>query len=89
VDLSGLKRGLRAAVSGEVRFDAGSRGMYANDFSIYRAVPLGVVIPRDAEDVIAAVEICREHRDPVLPRGCGTAPSGQTTNVAVVIDYST
>jgi FAD/FMN-containing dehydrogenase len=88
VDLSGLKRGLRAAVSGEVRFDAGSRGMYANDFSIYRAVPLGVVIPRDAEDVIAAVEICREHRAPVLPRGCGTAPSGQTTNVAVVIDYS-
>ncbi len=62
--------------------------MYANDFSIYRDVPLGVVIPRDADDVIAAVAICREFGAPVLPRGCGTGPSGQTTNVAVVIDYS-
>ena len=53
VDLSGLKRALRDAVAGEVRFDAGSRAMYANDFSVYRAVPIGVVIPRDAEDVIA------------------------------------
>ena len=88
VDLSGLKRRLRAAVSGEVRFDAGARGMYANDFSIYRSVPLGVVIPRDADDVITAVGICREFGAPVLPRGCGTGPSGQTTNVAVVIDYS-
>ena len=88
VDVSGLKRALSAAVSGEVRFDAGTRAMYANDFSIYRAVPIGVVIPRGPEDVVAAVAICREHQAPVLPRGCGTAPSGQTTNVAVVFDYS-
>src|SRR2546423_1309768 len=88
VDLSGLKRALRDTVSGEVRFDAGSRAMYANDFSIYRSVPIGVVIPRDAEDVIAGVAACREFGAPVLPRGCGTAPSGQTTNVAVVFDYS-
>jgi FAD/FMN-containing dehydrogenase/Fe-S oxidoreductase len=88
VDVSGLKRALAGAVSGEVRFDAGTRAMYANDFSIYRAVPIGVVIPRGPEDVIAAIEICRNHNAPVLPRGCGTAPSGQTTNVAVVFDYS-
>jgi FAD/FMN-containing dehydrogenase/Fe-S oxidoreductase len=88
VDVSGLKRALTQAVSGEVRFDAGTRAMYANDFSIYRAVPIGVVIPRGPDDVIAAIAICREHRAPVLPRGCGTAPSGQTTNVAVVFDYS-
>ena len=88
VDVSGLKRALREAVSGEVRFDAGSRAMYANDFSIYRAVPIGVVIPRGAEDVIAGVAVCRRFGAPVLPRGCGTAPSGQTTNVAVVFDYS-
>jgi FAD/FMN-containing dehydrogenase/Fe-S oxidoreductase len=88
IDVSGLKRALTQAVSGEVRFDAGTRAMYANDFSIYRAVPIGVVIPRNAEDVIAGVAICREHQAPVLPRGCGTAPSGQTTNVAVVFDYS-
>src|ERR1700749_1223339 len=88
VDVSGLKRALTQAVAGEVRFDAGTRAMYANDFSIYRAVPIGVVIPRGPEDVIAAVPICPEHRAPVLPRGTGTAPSGQTTNVAVVFDYS-
>ncbi len=88
VDVSSLKRALSAAVAGEVRFDAGTRAMYANDFSIYRAVPIGVVIPKGPDDVIAAVAICREHRAPVLPRGTGTAPSGQTTNVAVVFDYS-
>ena len=88
VDVSSLKRALARAVSGEVRFDAGTRAMYANDFSIYRAVPIGVVIPKGREDVTAAVAICREYQAPVLPRGCGTAPSGQTTNVAVVFDYS-
>jgi FAD/FMN-containing dehydrogenase/Fe-S oxidoreductase len=88
VDVSGLKRALAQAVAGEVRFDAGTRAMYANDFSIYRAVPIGVVIPRGPEDVIAGVAICREFQAPVLPRGTGTAPSGQTTNVAVVFDYS-
>ena len=62
--------------------------MYANDFSIYRAVPIGVVIPKGPEDVIAGIAICRQYGAPVLPRGCGTAPSGQTTNVAVVFDYS-
>jgi len=88
VDVSGLKRALERAVSGEVRFDAGTRAMYANDFSIYRAVPIGVVIPTGPDDVIAAIAVCREFQAPVLPRGCGTAPSGQTTNVAVVFDYS-
>ena len=88
VDVSGLKRALARAVYGEVRFDAGTRALYANDFSIYRAVPIGVVIPKGPEDVIEAVSICRQYGAPVLPRGCGTAPSGQTTNVAVVFDYS-
>src|SRR5918911_1320850 len=88
VNLSGLKRALASSVSGEVRFDAGSRAMYANDFSIYRAVPIGVVIPRGADDVVAGVAACRQFGAPVLPRGCGSAPSGQTTNVAVVFDYS-
>jgi FAD/FMN-containing dehydrogenase/Fe-S oxidoreductase len=88
VDVSSLKRALTQAVAGEVRFDAGTRAMYANDFSIYRAVPIGVVIPKGPEDVISGVAVCREHGAPVLPRGTGTAPSGQTTNVAVVFDYS-
>ena len=88
VDVVALRRALASSVRGEVRFDAGSRALYANDFSVYRHVPIGVVIPRDADDVQAALAACREHSAPVLPRGCGTGPSGQTTNVAVVFDYS-
>jgi len=79
---------LRARVAGEVRFDAGSRALYAADASNYRQVPIGVVIPRTVEDVIATVAVCREHGAPVLSRGGGTSLCGQTCNVAVVIDFS-
>jgi FAD/FMN-containing dehydrogenase/Fe-S oxidoreductase len=75
-------------VRGEVRFDPGSRALYATDLSAYRQVPIGVVLPRDADDVIAAVEACRAHGAPVLGRGGGTSLGGQTCNVAVVIDFS-
>jgi FAD/FMN-containing dehydrogenase/Fe-S oxidoreductase len=71
-----------------VRFDPGSRALYATDLSAYRQVPIGVVVPRDADDVVAAVEACRAHGAPVLGRGGGTSLGGQTCNVAVVIDFS-
>jgi FAD/FMN-containing dehydrogenase/Fe-S oxidoreductase len=83
-----LVRELRAAVRGEVRFTPGDRALYAYDASIFRQVPTGVVIPRDAEDVEAALEVCRRHRAPVLGRGCGTGLAGQTVNAAVVFDFS-
>ncbi len=83
-----LQAELRERVKGEVRFDAGARAIYAHDSSNYRQVPFGVVIPRDKDDVIAAIEVCRRHGAPVLPRGCGTSLSGETTNVAVIIDTS-
>jgi FAD/FMN-containing dehydrogenase/Fe-S oxidoreductase len=83
-----LQSNLRDAVRGEVRFDAGTRAVYAHDSSNYRQVPFGVVIPKDADDVMAAIEICHKHGAPVLPRGCGTSLSGETTNVAVIIDTS-
>ena len=73
---------------GEVHFDAGQRGAYSHDSSNYRQPPIGVILPRDADDIIAAVAVCREHNAPVLPRGCGTSLAGQTCNVAVVIDHS-
>ena len=66
-----LARDLRRAIEGEVRFDRGSQALYANDASIYRQVPLGVVIPRHAEDVLAALAVCRAHDAPVLGRGYG------------------
>jgi FAD/FMN-containing dehydrogenase/Fe-S oxidoreductase len=88
IDRRALKRALKEAVRGEVRFDLGTRAIYSHDSSNYRQPPLGVVLPRDAEDVVAAVAACREHGAPVLPRGCATSLAGQTANVAVVLDTS-
>ncbi|MFZ0875788.1 MAG: FAD-binding oxidoreductase, partial [Pseudonocardiaceae bacterium] len=88
VNVKGLERHLRRHVSGEVRFDAGSRAMYASDASNYRQVPIGVVVPRTLDDVVATVDACHRYRAPVLSRGGGTSLSGETVNVAVVIDFS-
>src|SRR5947199_6286929 len=83
-----LESDLGRHISGEVRFDNGSRALYATDASNYRQVPIGVVVPRDADDVIAAISICRENAAPVLCRGGGTSLAGQCCNVAVVFDFS-
>jgi FAD/FMN-containing dehydrogenase/Fe-S oxidoreductase len=87
-DLPALERELAARIAGEVRFDAGSRAVYASDASNYRQVPLGVVLPRHADDIINALEICRRHDVPLLMRGGGTSQNGQCVNVAVIIDTS-
>lgn len=79
---------LKKSVRGEVRFDLGSRALYASDSSNYRQLPVGVIFPRDAADVIAALAACRSLGAAVLPRGAGTSLAGQCTNVAVVFDYS-
>ena len=83
-----LEAALKARIKGEVRFDPASRALYATDASNYRQVPIGLVIPRDDEDVIATVEICRQFDAPILPRGAGTSLAGQGCNVAVVLDFS-
>ena len=88
VDASGLASALTRTVRGEVRFDNGSRALYATDGSNYRQVPIGVVIPRDANDVIAAVSLAREYGAPILCRGGGTSLAGQCCNVAVLLDFS-
>src|SRR5690348_11644297 len=88
VDAAALERELRAVVAGEVRFDAGSKAMYAVDASNYRQVPIGVVIPKSVEDVVRTTALCRQFGAPVLSRGAGTSLSGQCCNVAVVIDWS-
>ena len=75
-------------MSGEVRFDAGSRALYATDGSNYRQVPIGVVVPKSKEDVIATVAVCRRFGAPLLSRGGGTSLAGQCCNVAMVIDWS-
>ncbi|HEX4028852.1 MAG TPA: FAD-binding and (Fe-S)-binding domain-containing protein [Terracidiphilus sp.] len=83
-----LEQALRKGLRGEVRFDLGSRALYTADASNYRQLPIGVVYPRDAADVEAALAACRAVGAAVLPRGAGTSSAGQSINVAVVLDYS-
>ena len=79
---------LKSKLRGDVRFDMASRALYAADSSNYRQLPVGVILPRDAADVEAALAACRATGAAVLPRGAGTSLAGQCANVAVVFDYS-
>ncbi len=88
IDAQALASELGSKIRGEVRFDDGSRSLYATDGSNYRQVPIGVVIPMDIEDVIQTVTTCRHFGAPILMRGGGTSLAGQCCNVAVVIDMS-
>jgi FAD/FMN-containing dehydrogenase/Fe-S oxidoreductase len=83
-----LAAALRREIDGEVRFDKGARALYATDGSNYRQAPIGVVIPRHAQDVETTVRLARAHGAPVLSRGGGTSLAGQCCNVAVVMDFS-
>ncbi len=87
-DSQRLESLLKKTVRGEVRFDDGSRALYATDASNYRQVPIGLVIPRDADDVEATMAACRAVGAPILARGGGTSLSGQCCNVAVILDFS-
>jgi FAD/FMN-containing dehydrogenase/Fe-S oxidoreductase len=88
VESDRLHADLARVVAGEVRFDSGSRALYATDASNYRQPPIGVVVPRDATDVERAVEVCRRYKAPIFGRGGGTSLAGQCCNVAVVFDFS-
>jgi len=85
---SPLARRLREVMRGDVHFDAASRGRYATDASIYQIMPIGVAVPRDQDDLRAALEVARSERAPVLARGAGTSQCGQTVGEALVIDTS-
>jgi FAD/FMN-containing dehydrogenase/Fe-S oxidoreductase len=88
LDRRALTTDLRRGLEGEVRFDTATRALYATDASNYRQPPIGVVIPKTLDDVVATHRICHEHGAPILPRGCGTSLSGETVNHAVVIDFT-
>jgi FAD/FMN-containing dehydrogenase/Fe-S oxidoreductase len=79
---------LQQHIGGEVRFDDTTRHLYSTDASNYQIMPLGVVIPRDADDVIAAHQIAAQYAAPILPRGGGSSLAGQTVGAAVVLDFS-
>jgi FAD/FMN-containing dehydrogenase/Fe-S oxidoreductase len=83
-----LAQRLRSHTQGEVLFDDAARGRYATDASIYQIMPVGVLVPRNEHDIAAALDIARELKVPVLPRGGGTSQCGQTTGAALVIDHT-
>ena len=83
-----LATAIRKRIRGEVRFDFRSRALYAADAANYRQVPIGVVIPRNVNDVVETVAACRKHDAPITSRGGGTSLAGQCCNAAVIIDMS-
>src|SRR6185312_455519 len=88
VDVAGLEAELRAAIRGEIRFDVGSRALYATDASNYRQVPVGVVLPRDPQDVERTIAAARKFNAPIVSRGGGTGLAGAGCNAAVLMDFS-
>src|SRR5438034_11833591 len=88
VDVRALEHDLARSVEGEVRFRAGDRALYTTGGSNYRQLPIGIVIPKTIDDVVAAVAVCREHEAPIFSKGGGTSLAGQATNVAVCLDFS-
>ncbi|MGY3605938.1 MULTISPECIES: FAD-binding and (Fe-S)-binding domain-containing protein [unclassified Bradyrhizobium] len=87
-DSSALAKSLAREITGDVLFDAFSRGRYATDASFYQIVPEGVVVPRTMDEALRALTIARDAGRIVTPRGGGTSQCGQTVNHGVVIDFS-
>ncbi len=88
VDTVSLEEELMRTIAGEVRFDKGSRALYATDGSNYRQVPIGVILPKNENDILQTLALCRKYNAPVLSRGGGTSLAGQCCNVAVLMDMS-
>ncbi len=88
VDVQGLARELRAAIAGDVHFDGASRAMHATDASVYQIIPLGVVTPRNRDDVVQIVRICRQRGISITARGGGTSQAGQAIGAGLSLDFS-
>src|SRR5712664_434832 len=88
IDAAGLQAELKAAVTGEVRFDRLSRALYSTDASVYQIVPLGVVLPRTEADIVATVRTCARFGIPLTARGGGTSQAGQAIGPGVILDCS-
>ena len=72
----------------EILTDELSLGVYATDASLYQLKPIGVAIPKTEEALIQIVKLAYEYRVPILPRGSATSLAGQTTNEALIIDFT-
>ena len=83
-----MRRELESAIEGEVRFDLISRALYSTDASVYQIQPLGLVVPRNRQDILRTLEICRRFRCPLTMRGGGTSQAGQAIGDGIQIDTS-
>src|SRR6266849_994791 len=88
VDSGALRRELETSISGEVRFDKISRALYSTDASVYQIEPLGVVVAKNRQDIVRAIEICRRFRCPLTMRGGGTSQGGQAVGHGLQVDTS-
>ncbi len=79
---------ISSKVDGKTLFDEFSRGRYSTDASVYQIKPLGVVLPKDTNDVLSLMEYSQKNSVPLLARGGGSSQCGQTVGESVVIDYS-
>jgi len=79
---------LHKRFTGDIRLDLASRVLYSTDASIYQIEPLGVVFPKNQEDLHAAVELAAKYTIPILPRGAGTSLAGQAIGNALILDCS-
>ncbi len=86
--LSALEQKLRQTIKGDVLFDRASRGRYSTDASIYQIEPVGIVVPKDETDLALALDVARDAKAAILPRGAGTSQCGQTVGEALVVDFS-
>ena len=86
--VKGFVESCRPRIAGELRDDRYTRVLYSTDASLYQVMPHAVLIPRTADDVIAAVALAAEFELPVLPRGAGTSLAGQAVNEALIIDFT-
>src|ERR1700733_14540943 len=83
-----LRRELEAQIEGEVRFDVISRALYSTDASVYQIQPVGVVVPKNRQDILRTLEVCRRHQCPLTVRGGGTSQAGQAIGEGIQIDVS-
>ena len=77
VDADLLQAELKKVIEGDVRFDRMSKALYSTDASVYKILPIGLVIPKTRQDIIRCVEICHRLKCPITLRGGGTAQAGQ------------
>ena len=79
---------LRAAGLAEVETATRRRAEYSSDASNYRVVPAVVAFPRSANEVVAALGVCRDLNAPIVTRGGGTSIAGNALSAGLVLDLS-